>query len=55
MVTDNEVVICQVQHVLPSRFHSATKVLNLKVFIIFQLYIIGLVVRNDMNRVFLSE
>ena len=50
--SDNLVVICQVQHFLPSRFHSATKVLNLRVFIMVPLDIIWSVVRNDMNRVF---
>ena len=45
-------VICPVQHFMPSRFDSVTKVLNLKVFIMFPLDIIQLVVRNDMNRVF---
>ena len=48
-MTDNQVVICQVQHVLPSQFNlSATKVLHLKVFIMFPLDIIWLVVRNDI-------
>ena len=37
---------------MPSQFHSATNVLNSKVFIMFPLDIIQLDVRNDMNRVF---